>query len=128
MLRLTKVLKNRSGFLLLEVLVSITIISLGLVYIARSFSSSTRAIETAALFLKSISLAEEKLWELEAIGESAKGRDAGNFKEDDKYKWETEADELNDLPINSVKLKVDWEGVRRKQSISFETYLWSKRD
>lgn len=129
MLKLNRVLNKRSGFLLLEVLVSITVISMGLVYIVRSFSSSTRAIETATRFLKSVSLAEEKMWELEAKGAVKKGRDEGRFKEDENFRWRIEAEGLRDVPINVLKLKVEWKGVAQKtQRVSLETYLWNEEE
>lgn len=128
MLKLKSPFNNRFGFLLLEVLISITIISVGLVYVVRSFSSSTRAIQTATRFLKSVSLAEERLWELEAKGTVEKGRRQDRFKEDQEYRWEIEAEELEDVPINALKLKVKWKGPQRTQRVSLETYLWNEEE
>ncbi len=128
MSRLKIPLNNRRGFLLLEVLVSITIIAVGLVYVIRSFSSSTRAIETAAHFLKSVSLIEEKLWEIEAEGSIEEGRDEGRFEEDEEYGWVLEAEGLEDIPINRLELKVEWEGPGRRQRVSIETYLWNEEE
>lgn len=121
-------IKNNSGFLLLEVLVCVTVIAVGLIYVVRSFSSSTRGIETATRFLKSVSLAEEKLWDLEAKGTIERGRDEGRFKDNQEYKWRIEAEEVDEVPINLLKLKVEWEGVQRKQRVSVETYLWNEED
>ena len=128
MLRLRKALNDKFGFLLLEVLVSITVITVGLVYVVRSFSSSTRAIVTGTRFLKSVSLAEEKLWEIEAKGTIEKGRDEGRFKEDEGYRWKIEAEGLGDIPINVVNLKVEWEGPQKKQRVSIETYMWNEEE
>ncbi len=123
------VIKKRLGFLLLEVLASITLISVGLAYISRSFSTSTRAIETATRFLESVSLVEEKMWELEAKGVVDKGKSDGRFKQDKAYKWEVEAKGLEEeVPINRVVLKVEWEGPQRRQRVSVETYLWNEED
>jgi type II secretory pathway pseudopilin PulG len=120
--------KNRAGFLLLEVLVSITVISVGLVYIIRSFSSSSRAIETAAHFLQSVSFIEEKLWDLEAMNGIERGRDSGVFERDDRYSWKTEVEEAEEIPINLVNLKVEWDGPRRRQRVSLETYMWNEEE
>jgi len=128
MSRSKRSIKDRSGFLLLEVLVSVTVITVGLVYVIRSFSSSTRAIETATCYLKSLSLAEEKMWELEAKRVVSRGKSDGSFKEDSGYKWQIEAAELDDIPVNVVQLLVEWQGVERKQRVSLETYLWNEED
>ncbi|MDB4349330.1 prepilin-type N-terminal cleavage/methylation domain-containing protein [Omnitrophica bacterium] len=124
MLRSLSVSNSKRGFLLLEVLVSITVISVGLVFVVRSFSSSARAIETATHFLKSVSLMEEKLWDLEAKGAIEKGRDDGLFEMDREYLWKVEAEGLEDIPINVVNLKVEWGTPKGRQKVSLETYMW----
>ncbi|NQT06347.1 MAG: prepilin-type N-terminal cleavage/methylation domain-containing protein [Candidatus Omnitrophica bacterium] len=125
MLRSKRRAKKRGGFLLLEVLVSITVISVGLVFIVRSFSSTTRAIETSGRLLKSVFLLEEKLWQFEAEGVIEKGTDRGPFEEEEGYSWEVRAADAKEAPLNRVNLKVEWEGVRRKQRVSVDTYLWN---
>lgn len=117
--------KRRSGFLLLEVLVSITVISVGLVYIVRSFSSSSRAIETAAHFLKAVSLIEERLWDLEAQSGVERGSDSGRFESDDLFSWKTEIEEAKDIPVNTVNIEIEWDGLVRKQRVSLETCMWN---
>lgn len=120
--------KNRFGFLLLEVLVSVTIISVGLAYIVRSFSSATRAIETSRHLLKSVSLAENMMWDMEARGAMDKGWDSGRFKEDNNFFWEVETRTLKDVPLNQVSLKINWKGPREKQRVSLDTYLWNEEE
>ncbi|MEE8359413.1 MAG: prepilin-type N-terminal cleavage/methylation domain-containing protein [Candidatus Omnitrophota bacterium] len=125
MLRSSATCKRRGGFLLLEVLVSITVISVGLVYIIRSFSNSSRAIETAAYYLKAISLIEERLWDLEAQKGVERGRDSGRFESDARYSWKTKIEEAEDLPVNSVGIEVEWDGLTRKQRVSLKTCMWN---
>jgi len=120
-------IRDKKGFLLLEVLVSITIITLGLVYIIRSFSSSSRAVDTATKFLKSVALAEEKMWDLEAAGFIAKGTDEGKFA-GEQFAWKTETEAVKDASINQVKLKVEWKGRRGTQRVSLDTYLWNEEE
>ncbi|MFH1753705.1 MAG: prepilin-type N-terminal cleavage/methylation domain-containing protein [Candidatus Omnitrophota bacterium] len=125
MLRSPAVNKKSAGFLLLEVLVSITVIAVGLVYIVRSFSSSSRAIETAAHYLKSVSFLEEKLWDLEARKGVERGRETGRFESDENYSWKTEIEEAKEIPINKVGIEVEWAGTIRKQRVSLETCMWN---
>ncbi len=128
MSRSKTIFANKYGFLLLEVLVSITIISVGLVYIARSFSSSSRAIETSARFLKSVALAEERLWDIEAKGVIDTGSDKGHFDRDRSYTWALEAKELGDAPLNTVALWIEWSEPARKQRVTLETYMWNEEE
>lgn len=120
--------RGRKGFLLLEVLVSVAVIAVGLVYVVKSFSSSSRAIETATNFLNSISFVEEKLWEYEALPAVDKGREHGTFERDKKYSWKSDIKGEKDIPINKIDLAVEWEGRSRKQTITVSTYLWNKED
>ncbi len=128
MLRLNRCKKAGGGFLLLEVLVSMAIISIGLVYIVRSFSSSMRAIDTSNKFLKSVALIEEKMWEIEAAAGIEAGQDHGRFEDAEGYTWNIEAEEIEDSNINDVKLKVEWKGPSATQRVSVETYVWNKEE
>ena len=119
---------KRKGFLLLEVLISVTVITVGLVYVVRSFSSSSRAIDTATHFLKSLSLVEEKLWDLEAEGMVEKGRYDGSFEDDQEYSWRLEIEGEKEIPINIVNLKVEWDGPGNKQRVTLETYMYNEED
>lgn len=123
-----KGLSAKNGFLLLEVLVSVVVITLGLVYIVRSFSISTRAIKTSRNYMKAVSLLEEKLWELEEAGQVERGEDGDYFKDDRGFQWELAADTEEELPINKTILAVTWKDRQRKQRVSIATYLWNEED
>lgn len=128
MLKLKGLRSNKKGFLILEILVSVVIITVGLIYIIRSFSVSTRAIGTSRDYIKAISLLEEKLWELEEAGGIVKGDDQNYFGDDRKFEWvlsaELEDTEEEELPINRSSLQVLWKERDKKQKISVITYLW----
>ena len=130
MLKLQNKPWKKQGFLLLEVLVSVVIISVGLIFIVRSFSSATRAVDISGRYLKLASLIEQKLWDLEAKGSIAKGTYKGDFKDEQAYKWEYKADALKDFPINTVMLMVKKPVLHKKKAekISVETYLWNEED
>ena len=119
---------DKKGFLLLEVLVSVVIISVGLVYIIRSFSISTRAIATSRDYIKAASLMEDKLWELEEARQVARGEDSGYFDDERKFTWELKAEEEEESPVNKTELNVSWKRRERGQSISLVTYLWNEED
>jgi len=127
MLRLRTRKNKTRGFLLLEVLVSVTMMSVGLIYVVRSFSASTRAVTTSARFINSVCMLEDKLWEFEAMGAVEKGRYRGSVTQNGEYRWEAEVDGLKDAPMNSLKLSMGWKGPQKAmQGISVETYMWNK--
>lgn len=126
MLRLNR--RSRKGFLLLEILVSVVAITVGLIYIIRSFSVSTRAIAVSRDYIKAVSLLEERLWELEEAGGVKSGEDGDRFENERAFEWEFEAKTEEDLPINKTELRVLWPERNRKQRIAITTYLWNKED
>ena len=128
MSRYRRVRKRRGGFLLLEVLISVILISVGLVYVVRSLSISSRAIETTARFLKSVTLLEERMWDLEAKGTIKKGTEEGAIEQDPEYSWRVEAEKAEDLPLNIVKLIIQWKDRAGKQGASIITYLWNEEE
>lgn len=120
--------QGKKGFLLLEVLVSVAVITVGLIYIIRSFSISTRAIATSRDYIKAVSLLEEKLWEFEETRQIESGEDRDYFRDDRRFTWQLSAETEEEIPINKTQLKVFWEEKNRKQRLSVTTYLWNKED
>ena len=119
---------NKKGFLLLEVLVSVVAITVGLVYVIRSFSISTRAIATSRDYTKAVSLMEDKLWEIEQKGMIETGEDEGYFGNDRKFSWKLSAEAEEELPVNKTELVVSWKRRGGRQRISAATYLWNEED
>jgi type II secretory pathway pseudopilin PulG len=83
------------GFILLEVLVSILILSIGLVAVIGAFSSSTKIISTTRRYSEAVQLAERKMFEIQTIPmEDWKTRDSGDFGDQyPDYTWEYEIEE-----------------------------------
>ncbi|MCX7919715.1 MAG: type II secretion system GspH family protein [bacterium] len=85
------------GFILLEVLVSILILSIGLVAVLGAFSSSTKIIATSKRYAEAIRLAEQKMFELQTMPiDSWRTRDSGEFGDQyPEYSWEYEVEECD---------------------------------
>lgn len=118
--------KPNKGFLLLEVLVSVTLITAGLVYVVRSFSSSSRAIGTATNYLKAVGMLEGKLFDLEVLGAVDEGDDDGKFEDDPTFGWKSSVGRHKELPLNSVNVSVGWGRTPQRQEISAFTYMWKE--
>lgn len=128
MLRLKGAMQGRKGFLLLEVLVSVVIITVGLVYIIRSFSTSTRAIAASRDYIKAVSLLEEKLWGLEQVRQVEEGQDKDYFDDEHNFTWELNSEPEEEMPVNKTKLVVSWKRREKKQGVAVTTYLWNEED
>ena len=120
---------KNSGFTLVEIMISIAILSMGLILILQGFTNSLNILRIAEHNLETSLLAEEKMVEMEI-----------NVKQDkpipDKYlSGESQSDnigfqwqiaiaadkEYEDL--NKVLTTVSWQEGRRKGGSVFSTYL-----
>ncbi len=85
---------NRRGFLLLEVMASIVVITGGLLFVMRVYSTAKQALDRSRALFKYSLLLEEKIYDFEERGAVAEGRDQGRFPALKDYSWEVTADPL----------------------------------
>lgn len=84
-------MRNSKGFLLLEVMVSIVVITGGLIFIMRVFSASKSMIDRSREMFFAGLLLEEKMFEYEEKFQIAQGAAEGTFKDLDNYLWSVNA-------------------------------------
>ena len=72
-------MKASKGFLLFEVIISIAIITSGLLVVMASYSASKRAIESSQELFEASLLLEEKIFEFEERGEIETRELSGEF-------------------------------------------------
>ncbi len=120
--------RNDKGFLLFEVMISIVIIATGLLYVARSYSSSKDSLQRSTGIVKTSLLLEKKMFEFEEKGEIEEGEKSGDFEEDEEYSWEITAEFKEDLNLNLVTLEVFQKKDRDKTGYAISTYLKSKEE
>lgn len=126
------IIKNNKGFLLVEVLVTVVILSVGLTLIARSLMTGINSLEVIKQYTTGYSLLEDKLWYLE----NKYFIDAGLKLEeklsqpyqDFKYTLETEniKDESGKGLLNKVLVSVNWPTKNNRREIAIVTYLLNK--
>lgn len=104
-------MKSRRGILLLEVMVAIVVITGGLLFVMRVYSTAKYALDRSRDIFKHSLLLEEKIFDFEEKGAIEEDKENGRFPDLKDYFWEVEADalslqgqELGDLC--SVKLDV----------------------
>jgi len=114
-------MKSKKGFLLLEVIVSIVVITGGLVYVTRVWSASSRAIARSEEFFNSSLLAEAKMFEFEEKAQIEALLKSGEFSEGQDYTWEIEAAPMEGSTLNMVRLDILKKNRIDKQSLY--TYL-----
>ncbi len=127
MLKFPRLRKNkRSGFMLLEVMLSVFIVVVGVVFVISSFITSIKAFRVSKSYLEALYLMEEKMWEYEDSGEVEDGSDSGGFEDYKNAEWSVKAEEIEDLALNETAVEVLLKEGDKKRRFRIVTYLKSK--
>ena len=111
---------------------SIIIITGGLLFVMRVYSTVRTALERSHTLFKNSLLLEEKMFDFDDKGVLEEGGDRGNFPGSDGYSWQVNAYPLSadnaDLSdINIVRLDVFNDKISPPDKYSLFTYLYKKR-
>jgi Tfp pilus assembly protein PilE len=125
--------RNRKGFLLLEVIVSIVVLASGLVFISRVYSASKGMVLRSRELFEAALLMEEAAFGPEEKGEAEEGASEGAFVDKPGYKWSmmTEPVDNSELGVVTVNVLRGTQTARRThqeppEGYSFVTYLKRK--
>lgn len=120
---LTKKTKEQStstGFVLLEVMLSLSILSLGLIFILTSFTTALKAVRITRDYTKATLLLAQKIGELEDIQQELyPTKIEGVFEEEPKFTWKAEIKKVSGIDLKEVRVIVEWE----KGIVDLITYL-----
>jgi type II secretory pathway pseudopilin PulG len=124
--------RDKKGFILVEVLITVVILSSSLVMITRSFMVSLNALEIIQQYTEARSLIEEKLAELEIKETIAADLQVEeNLNEPyEKFSYSLQTKNIpegnNQGRLNNVSLSLGWKAGEEKRQISIVTYLKNK--
>lgn len=120
------------GFTLLEVMLAVTILSVGLIFVLRSYLTSLRAIKvTQNLFIANL-LLEQKVWQKQEQqmreGNINTVEDVGEFESPfSSFNYQLSFEEDPDLPLLYKGIfKISWQQRNRIYDTSCVTYMRSK--
>ncbi|MDD5173766.1 MAG: prepilin-type N-terminal cleavage/methylation domain-containing protein [Candidatus Omnitrophota bacterium] len=120
-------MNNKRGFLLLEVIVSIVIITSGLLFVMRAYSAARYAIQRSSVLFESSLLLESGIFEFEEKGSIESGIKSGKqFPEDSSYSWSIKTEEAPGDPVLGQKLDLDimtFEVSRHKDRQERKSYI-----
>lgn len=133
-------LKTKEGYTLIEIVVSLAILSVSIVTILQLFSGGLRSIKISDDYLRATLLAQNKINELKTKYSYFK-EEKGVFDEDNRYLWSLDVENYelanlhpqfenlkydnlqNQTPIivDKITLKVTWDTERKKRMVKIVT-------
>ena len=119
---------SNKGFTLVEVLLAVSILSIGIVGVLRGYATSINALGIAQESANAVCLLKEKMLEIEQIALEQKGietgRSSGEFKNGQEgYSWTLESKPAAIADLNEVIITVSHKESPRK--FSLVTYVES---
>ena len=122
MLPAGKAVKNK-GFLLLEIMISVSILSFGVILILNSFMRPIMASQLSKDYFNAGYLLEEKMLELYS-GNLEEGGSNGAFNGfDARFSWDLDVVRLEEIPCKEINLKVLWKEKNKEEGLSISTYI-----
>ena len=101
-------MSDKKGFLLLEVIVSIVIITSGLLFVMRVYSTARYAIQRSLILFESGLLLESGMFEFEEKGKIESDlKDGKQFPQESPYSWSVKTEEAPKDPALGQKLDLD---------------------
>ncbi|MDP3790733.1 MAG: type II secretion system protein [Candidatus Omnitrophota bacterium] len=98
-------MNSKKGFLLLEVIVSIAIITGALVFVTRIYTTAKYALQRSSVMFVSSLLLESKIFEFEEKCSIERDfKDGKEFTDDKDYRWSINSVGLENDPVLNQKL------------------------
>lgn len=93
--RKKKSMNNKKGFLLIEAITSVLVISVSLVFIIRSFSSSLKVVKASKEYFEASLLLEEVMWPFDEAG-ILEQEFNGEFEGNENFEWLVKSSAFNE--------------------------------
>lgn len=117
---------DTNGFTLIEIVVTLAILSLALPTLLRSFTEAAKGQALAENRTTALYLLKFRMAEIEAEGYPDIGEEEGEFGEDSRFRWRSDVQDVDSEEIEGLRLvtvTVTWQERGRERLISTSTYL-----
>ena len=117
-------LKNK-GFSLIELVISVGILSVGILTVIQALSSAARATGLSCDIIEAVFLAEDQMQQLEFKEKESllniEPKETSSSK--DKFQWKYDLSLDPDLKLYKLNLSVSWNRLNRREAVTLITYL-----
>ena len=117
---------DKDGFTLLEIIITLAILSLALPTLLRSFTEAAKGQALAENRTTALYLLKFRMAAIEAEGYPDIGEEEGEFGEDSRFRWHSEVQDVESDEIEGLRLvtvSVTWQERGKERLISTSTYL-----
>jgi prepilin-type N-terminal cleavage/methylation domain-containing protein len=115
--------KSRSGFTLVEVLVTAVVLAIGISAGVRTMGAMAQASAAAADRETAIRLAGERLANIEAVEGVGTGNTQGDFQNDPRFHWQQQINAGPETGVMEVVVTITWREGRLDRHYAVTTYL-----
>ena len=122
---------DNGGFTLIEIVVTLAILSLGLPVLLQSFSNAANNQNISEDKTTALYLLKTRMAEIELQGYPDIGQEDGDFDENSPYRWrsevyDVESDEFEE-GLRAVTLTITWLDRGKAESTSMTTYIANRQ-
>ena len=117
---------DEKGFTLIEIVVTLAILSLALPTLLRSFTEAAKGQALAENRTTALYLLKFQMATIEAEGYPDIGEESGEFGEDSRFRWHSDVQDVESEEIEGLRLvtvTVTWQERGKERSLSTSTYL-----
>lgn len=122
-------LKSNRAFSLIEVIITVAILSSAIVFIFRAFTALLSYAKLSRDITVACYLAEDKLWQVQQRWTDLKSPLEPSGREliqEQTFSWNYNTEEIQES-LTKLTLTVSWkESINRQEEYSFDTYLFPK--
>lgn len=117
--------RNNKAFSLLELIITIAIISTGITVILQAFSFASRVAGLSSDIIRADFLAEDKLQELEFKEKQGliNQEPAQSSGLSDKFQWKSDLEFAPVTSLYKLKFVINWQRLNSQEDITVNTYL-----
>lgn len=117
---------NKDAFSLLELIVTIAVLSIGVIAVLQALSFSIRVTGLSSDIVKAVFLTQDKIQELEfkeKLGLIGKEQPLEPPGSDERFQWNYNLSPDADLNLYKLKFDISWQRANRNEEIELSTYL-----
>ncbi len=112
-----------NGFLLLEVMLSVFIVSVGIVFVIASFATTLQVYKISRDYTELLFIVDEVMWPYRERGRAEVGHDSGELELYDDSGWEIDVREDDDMEMNVLHCRVQRHASSGGRYFSVTTYV-----